>query len=287
MEILAYLATFLAVISGACIALSGVILTNRAHDRRLQTQLDHDQKLKNREREMSLRRDVYLAAAEAVQAGLIAIGRFSNLEIPHEKITEGYLDKAPSIAKVHIIATEETVKALINFSAGLNATFLRLFAKRGPLVSQKQQIEVLRAQVDTSIKENSRTFELMRQYNLDGLSDQRKWDLLQRNFDFEQRRSEGAKQEADTLAVTLYLKQLQYMEECSGETMELGHLLTPLVFSVRKELELPIDEVAYGRAAGEAAAKQHESLKEFIQQLKSGMAGPTAAAGDAPPAPGS
>jgi len=96
--------TFWGIIIGAFFTLAGIILTNRAHDRRLQVQLVQDRNLRNREREMSLRKDIYLAAAEAVSAGLIAVGRFANLDTPHEKVTEGYLDKAPFITKVHIIA---------------------------------------------------------------------------------------------------------------------------------------------------------------------------------------
>lgn len=264
--------------------LSGIILTNRAHDRRLQTQFIHDQNLKNREREMSLRKDIYLAAAEAVSAGLIAVGRFANFEVPHEKLTEGYLDKAPSIAKVHIIAKEETVRAVVNFSGELSATFLRLATRRFTLVAQKQQIEFLKSQVDGFNKEQARTLELMKQHNLDGLNDPRKWNTLQQNFDFEQHRIDQTLKERSALAAMLYPNQLKYIEDCMEETIRLGRLLTPVIFSVRKELELPLNEVEYRKVTEEAVAKQLESLKEFMQQLRSAIA--TQATADASPTPG-
>jgi hypothetical protein len=259
--------------------LSGVVVANLFQNSRLRTQLVHDQKLKDREREMSLRRDVYLEAAEAVQAGLIVINRFPNLELSHDKVIEGYIDKAPSMAKVHIIAKEETVNAVIGFTAELNAAFLRLFAKRVSLASERHQIEVLRAQVDSSLKDNARTLELIKQYNLDGLNDQNRWNWLQQNFDFEQKQVTEARQEADSLAVTLSLKQLQYIQECADETTKLGRLVAPMVFSVRKELELPINEVGYRRVTEEAATKQAENLKDFIQELKALTAGPSAEGG--------
>ncbi len=86
---------------------------------------------------MALRTNIYLAAAEAASSGLFAVGRFANLDIPHDKLTEGYLEKAPSITKVHIIANEKTVRALSNFSIELNAALLRLSVKRFQLVAQK------------------------------------------------------------------------------------------------------------------------------------------------------
>ena len=269
MEIPAYLATFLAVISGACIALSGVILTNRAHDRRLQTQLAHDRDLKNHDREMSLRKDIYLAATDAAATGLIAVSRFASLEIPDEQLTEGYLDKSASLGKVNIIANVETVRAVVNFSGELSAAFLRLFARRLPLVLQKQQIELLRAQFDISLKENARTLELQKQYNIEGLANPRRWEVLQQNFEFERDRGERARQEADTLNASLIPKQLQFLEEVCQETITLGRLLTPALLSIRKELEIPIDEPEFRRITEEAIAKQVESLKEFMRQLQS------------------
>jgi hypothetical protein len=256
--------------------LSGVVVTNLFQAKRFRAQLAHEREMKNREREMSLRRDVYLEVAEAVQAGLIAINRFPHLELTNDKILEGYVDKAPSIAKVHIIAKEETVNAVIGFTAELGAAFLRLFAKRVSLSSQRHKLEALRAQVDSSLKDNARTLERIKQYNLDGLSDQNRRDWLERNFDFEQERIKAASQEADTIERTLYLQQLQYTKECAEETTKLGRLVVPMVFSARKELELPINEVEYRRVMEEAAAKQAENLKDFLQELKALMTGPSA-----------
>jgi len=252
--------------------LSGVFVANLSQNKRLRAQLAHEREMKNHEREMSLRKDVYLAGAEAVYAGLLAVNRFANLETPHEKVIEGYLDKAPSLAKVHIIAKEETVKALVAFSAALDTLFVRLFARRGPLVSEKQKIDALITQADITDKENSRTLELIKQYNLEGLTDQNRRDWLQRNFDFEQKQSKAARQEAASLAVTLYLKQLQLMEDCTDEKNKLVRLLIPVVFSIRKELELSIDEVEYRRVLDAAASEQLKIFKEYLHEQRAACA---------------
>jgi hypothetical protein len=252
--------------------LSGVFVANLSQNKRLRAQLAHEREMKNREREMSLRKDVYLAGAEAAYAGLLAVNRFANLETPHEKVIEGYLDKAPSLAKVHIIAKEETVKALVAFSAALDTLFVRLFARRGPLVSEKQKIDALITQADITDKENSRTLELIKQYNLEGLTDQNRRDWLQRNFDFEQKQSKAARQEAASLAVTLYLKQLQLMEDSTDEKNKLVRLLIPVVFSIRKELELSIDEVEYRRVLDAAASEQLKIFKEYLQEQRAACA---------------
>jgi hypothetical protein len=77
------------------------------------------------------------------------------------------------------------------------------------------------------------------------------------------------------------------MEEVFDEAIKLGRLLTPALFSIRKELELPIDETEFRRISEEATAKQVENLKEFMRNLQSLIAAQLAAINDAPPASGS
>ncbi len=105
--------SFWGIVIGSLFSLGGIMITNRANDRRLRAQLEQDRDLKHREREMSLRKDVYLSAAETIWAGLSAIGRFSNLDIPHDKVIEAYSEKSYVIAKIHIIAKDETLKAVV------------------------------------------------------------------------------------------------------------------------------------------------------------------------------
>ena len=266
---------FWAVIVGATISLVGtflgIILTNRSHDRRLQMQHTHDREVKNRDREMSLRKEVYLTAAEAVSTGLIAINRFSNLEIHHDKLLDDVLAKSPAVSKIHLIAKEETAKAITIFSGDLNATFLRLFTKRAPLLRQWHEIAALRSMADGFMKEQSRTLELMKQHNLDGSKDQSRWQLLQNNFDYETRRFQEASEEADGLAARLYSLQIQFMEECAEESARLSRLLVPVIVSIRKELDLPINESEYARTLEEGVTKQMEALKEFSQEFQSFM----------------
>ncbi|MFZ1802506.1 MAG: hypothetical protein WAU05_01170, partial [Nitrospira sp.] len=184
------IADYAGVILGGLTALGGVMLTNRAHAQRLKEQFAHEREVKNREREMSLRKEVYLDAIEAVTARFIAIGHFSNLEIKDDKILEEYRRKALSLGKIIIIAKVETVGAISNLAGELEATFLRLTAKRLPLLFQSQEIVVRRALVDGFLKEQTRMLELIKQHNTDGPRDQQKWKVLQDQFDFESRRIE-------------------------------------------------------------------------------------------------
>ena len=118
--------TFWGVIVGSFFTLGAVMLSNRASDRRLRAQFEYERELRNRDRELALRKDIYLAATEAISAGLESVGKMADLEIPTNEITERYLRRAPAIAKIHVIGNEDTLKAVSNISSELAKTLLQL-----------------------------------------------------------------------------------------------------------------------------------------------------------------
>ena len=105
-------ASFWGVVVGSFFSIAGVAITTRASDMRLRAQFEHERESKTKDREMSLRKDVFLSAAEAVVAGMNSIGRFANFDIPNDQLTEPYVEKAPLISKVHVIARTETILPL-------------------------------------------------------------------------------------------------------------------------------------------------------------------------------
>jgi len=277
-------ASFWGVVVGAFFSLGGVALTNRATDRRQRKQLAHDREVKDRDRELSLRKDVYLAAAEAISAGFMSVSRFPNLDVPHEKITEAYLEKSPAISKVHVIAREETARAVAIFTSELAAVYMRLFAKRIPLLVQKQHLASLTEQIATFGKERDRMLNLMKQHNLEGSVDQRRWDVIERHFTFEQQRITETARQHDQLAAPFYAAQLRYTQDCIAEMAQLTRLLVPTVVAVRRELDLPIDEAAYAQLLEDGLRKQEATMREFLENVYRYTAAQPVAPGDAPQA---
>jgi hypothetical protein len=123
-------ATFWAIVVGSLFTLSGVFFTNRANDRRLSLQLQNDRELRNREREMTFRKDTYAAAAEAIAVSMSALSKFSELSFPLKEISATYLEKSPALAKVNLVAGEDTIRALANFGTEFARAFPRLAQQR-------------------------------------------------------------------------------------------------------------------------------------------------------------
>lgn len=258
-------ATFFGVVFGSFISLAGVILSNLATDRRLREQLQHDREQVDRQRELELKKDVFLAASESISAGINSIAKFANLDIGD--VTRDYADKSSAVAKVYVIARDETLSALGELTDAIEAAQLRLTAKRLPLIRQKTQIQALQDLINESAKERARFLELMKQHNLDGAADSRRWDAIQRNYEYEQKRIDDAIHEQNSLASALHSENVKYLKECIDETAILRRLVIPTLIAVRRELELPLDQDRYSNSVEASIRNQDAVVREFIQKI--------------------
>lgn len=267
-------ASFWGVVVGSFFSIAGVALTNRASDKRLRAQFEHEMEWKTKDREMALRKEVFLSAAEAVSAGMNSIGRFANFEIPNDEITKPYFEKASAISKVHVIARTETILPLAQFTSRLGALYMELFARRHELLREKNALTLVDDQIAQFGKERDRILEMIKQHNIEGIVDQRRWEVLQGNFDFEQKRINDGLAHRAQLAAALQPKHLEFMRECLSRGEDLGVMLIPILAAVRGELELPLDESAYRQAMVDSYAQQQQAIDSFIQKFMPNAAQP-------------
>jgi hypothetical protein len=260
-------ASFWGVVVGSFFSIGGVAMTNRASDMRLRAQFEHERESKTKDREMALRKEVFLSAAEAVAAGMNSIGRFANFDIPNDQVTQSYVEKAPAISKVHVIALTETILPLAQFTSHLGALYMELFAQRHELMNEKSAIALIDNQVAQFGKERDRILEMIKQHNIEGVVDQRRWERLQDNFEFEQKRINEWLAHRGQLAAALQPRHLEFMRQCLSHTEQLGGMLIPVLTAVRLELELPLDEAAYRQAMVESYAKQQQAIDGVIQKF--------------------
>lgn len=268
-------AAFWGVVVGSFFSIAGVAITNRASYKRLLAQFEHERESKTKDREMALRKEVYLSAAEAVAAGMNSIGRFANFDMPNDQVTQQYVEKSPAILKVHVIARTETVLLLVQFTSCLGALYVELFSRRHELIKERNAIVLADSQVAHFGKERDRILEMMKQHNIEGVVDQRRWEVLQRNFEFEQKRINDGLAHRNQLAAALQLKHLDFMRQCLSCTEKLGGMLVPVLTAIRRELELPFDEATYRQAVVESYAQQQQAIDGFILKVMPSAAEPT------------
>lgn len=260
-------ATFWGVIVGGIFPLAGVWLTNRASEKRLLAQFTHDRELKAIEREMALKKEVYLSAAEAVSTGIMVLGNFANFEMHDEAVVKPYTEKSSVIAKVHVIGSLDTIKAMNVFVSELSSTFLILFAERAKISKYKIERDIVLRNIEYYSKLREGTLEMMKQSNLEAVPNQGKWNVLQNNYEFEAGYIEKAVAEHGMLNKQFCQKQIIFMKTCIECSQQMNTLVPPLLKAVREELELPLDEQSYQAIIFEGIAKQQASLEKFVEEL--------------------
>ena len=275
-------ATFWGVIVGSFFTLLGGYVTNRASDRRQRSQFQHEFTLKREERELALRKDIYLAAAEAIQEGAIALGSLSNLEVASAEATKGLLARLPAVAKVQVIARGDTLRAVAEASGFLSAALLRLMGRRLPLDIARGRLRVLQEECAGFGKERDRWLEEMKQHNLAGTPNAQRWAVLQGNHNFEDRRI--AEAQARILAETqgLFTAQLDFTAECLAESRQLARLLVPAVLAVRGELGIAIDEREFRAVVQGQLAMQQAATDAFLETARAALVQPEQAATTGP-----
>ena len=260
--------TFWGVVVGSFFSIGGVMLTNRANHRRSIAQFAHERELRISEREHALRKEVYLAAAEAIAASISSIGRYVSLDVPYEDLTKTITEKMPTVAKVHVIGSQEVVSGLIKVASKLSSTVQRLTLGRAPLIAAKQQIDLLDVQLARSNAERDKLLDLMRSFNRNNETDKHRWDVLNGEFQFEGNRIAEALKNRAAQQTQLIEGQLKYARDCISSIHELGPLFVPAVVALRKELGLPIDEAAYLKVIQESLDQQMEVFDATLNDAK-------------------
>ena len=250
-------------------ALGGVMYSNRASDKRLRAQFEYERTLRNNDRELALRKDIFLAATEAISAGFHLVSSIPNLDIPLRELSADYLKKAPAIMKINIVGNIKSIKAIMNVSNEINNSFLKLTLKRGLLDTKKNKIVMLNQNAEEFDKERGRMLELMKQYNLEGSTDKNLWDTIKGNIDLEQKRSVSAWADVLKLGETLVDDQLQLGKSSIEELFNLVELFTPCMIAMREELQLPVDEKDFEQIMKSANTGQMELLEEFYDRVRS------------------
>jgi len=193
-------------------------------------QLRHDAKERERERQMSLRRDVYLFATQKIGQ---LLGYLTDFYQTEEGLPEGYNE---AIEQIRIIGSDETIVAINKFNDHMVDAFselspqkeeIRFLEERGKFVTSP---ELLKLKSIVEIQESLEKFK---------------------------------KVFAEKIKLTYELA-----GKCQQKTQLAEELLTPLVVAIRKELNTPFDEKAYRVMMKVSHSRWRENLEKYVASMK-------------------
>ncbi len=258
-----------AAIIASLLTLGGVLLTNRANNKRLLEQIKHDATERDRERQMALRREVYLKAAEAISKAYTTLMNLPQANLQSELWKSDANTISESLMKVHIVGNDDTVASTTRFSSDFSKALLNLMEKRFPLDQLKSRLIILSDLINKSAQERDRYIALMKEFNLKGLTDQRLWETIRHNYEFEEQQNQKHTIERETIQQQYNDLLIELVKACYQKSMEIGHVLVPALCDVRKEMGMPIDADRYLQLMEQTRTEMEAALTQLINAVQS------------------
>lgn len=260
---------FYAATSAACITLFGAWLQNRAESQRNLQRLQHDALQRDREREMTMRREVYLKAAEALAHAQENLAGFANLDISsqqHEVLIKGI---GADLNKVHIVGSMQTVHAIVDANQFFTHAVSDLTIHRLPLQQLTREIAFEQLVIESASARRDEALASLKEMSGDGQHRSPLWEIQDRIFNEEQKEIEAAAAKIERLQQRLSQDQLAFLKRCAKAGLELGALVVKANVAIRRELELYVDAEEYlklMRRSYDALGREVDAFHRKIEQ---------------------
>ncbi|MBX9817212.1 MAG: hypothetical protein K2X79_04240 [Burkholderiaceae bacterium] len=241
------LSTVIGAILGALFAILGVIATNKANQKNLRDQLQHDRQTKREEYEHQLRREVYLDLAEAVQVELNLINSLPQIDRLNSDVFARSTSMSGRAARVHLVGNAETLASLAALQNAAAAAIVELSVERNKLISERAGMLTKRQDMEMHKAARDKFLENMASSSVEGTLDSRKEAVLTKHFNFHNELAEKCALEHDRLLVLLQPRLVDFSFRCNERRRELERLIPALVTAVRNELRLDIDHHFYAK----------------------------------------
>jgi hypothetical protein len=257
---------------GASIALLTTFLNNRHSRKQLRMQLADNALQRDRDRTISLRRDVYLAAAEAMNRIQTSLGQLTNTDTKPTTIGRELSMNLGFLGKVHLVATEPTVKALMAYQREMGVAFAEVVIMRGALDLKKTGIEAHQKYMDRADAERWKLIDQMKQHNLSGSLDHAAFDRLKDQAEIEKQAFDTHSEQQKTLRQELFAGQMEMGEKSTDLAAKAAAQIPDVLIACREELELPIDADGYRTMFAEQQNAAREVTRQAVRSARK-MAG--------------
>jgi hypothetical protein len=244
---------------GSIFTVIGVALTNASNTKRLRLQHEHERLLDARARDLTMRREVYLDAFEAIATGMTMVGNFGELDMPYQDLMRSFTSKSGAIGKVTMVGSERTVQAVTSFEHALTQAFVRLSVQRSAIDQHQQRLRGLTTRIERSEAEQERLTDL-----LEGGGDA----SSRRGLDYERQRAETLRADQSAVESVMIPALMQLIQASMEEVGTLSLLLAPVIREVRSELGLSFDEAFFVELIQGSHAQRMDHVQAIIEAVE-------------------
>ncbi|PRE09676.1 hypothetical protein [Burkholderia multivorans] len=251
-------------IVGSLVTVVGVLFTNLGLSKRHREQLAHSARESAVEREMDLRRDIYIPAIEATVVAFSAIGSMSDPTVKQSDVNEKFSDALAKIGKANAIATAETVHAIGDLTDGIRELFTRLIITRQPILALHGRMTAENGVVDRAVGDHGRWVQIQTELLFQGPLDPQKAAFLAGQINFTQGQIDQWSDKRSVSALELNLAQVEFLKTLLQLQPSVSRKVNVACVSIRRELALAGDDL---ESVGQVFTRNAEQGQEFLRRM--------------------
>jgi len=252
----------------ALVAFTSTVLSNRNSRKQLRMQLDSNARQQDRERTLTLRRDVYLPAAEALARLQGTLGRLTSVNADQEAIAHQFVTDNATLAKIHLVGSESTIMALMAYQKASMPAYLELIELRAPMVNRQRAIEQQQTFMDAAIAEHKQIVQLMKDQNISGSADSARMDRLKLLGDKVMSRHKTNSETQAALWQVQMAAHLNIAEKLAEMLARITPLIPSSLLSARHDVDLPINEYTYRRLYAEQQEAALSTIRGILHRAR-------------------
>lgn len=233
-------------------------------------QLLHDAEQRERDRKMSLRRDVFLEVADGLAGTTDYFFKFANADVPLVELGAS-TQKYGWLNKLYVIASLETIEAFSEANGQYGAAVFDLMRERLRVEDLKHKIDGVGQQIELCVSEQRHVGELAaalaNQVRTAQVMDEQKL-TAQRWEDSVEERTRLDREQSEYLDAKLRI-QKSLLERAVQHTLAYQSKLRKALSAIRNELDFPIHSGELERMSRRIEIDVQNRFKELLVAIES------------------
>lgn len=250
----------------SCLTFMGVLWTNKGNEKRQTALLEHEKQKYQSEQKLTLKKEVFLNVASSFADILEILPKLINLDFTQEGIETKMAGHSGIVAKSYLAAKEESVAAILNYSAETAEALIRLMKERAVVLDHKKAIEIYQSTINSAQDEKDRIISIMKELNLQGHNNQATFNYLNKSYETQEaivERSKISLEEQESILEPLFLI---FAKKCISEHSRLLSLLPPMTIALRGELENDQDSQTFVDALNENIERMNLAFDSLFER---------------------
>lgn len=255
-------------IVGVLGTLSATALSNRSNDNRFDKQLKNDAEQKSKDRAATLRRHVYLNAAEELTAINTVLGQLASLDPTEtEKLTASVIGFFKATAKVSLVSGRETRKKVAELSGAYGELFVELMIDASDAHRSKADMNINRGIYESLHAERLRILAAMRDVN-ENADSRYRFEALSNSYKGTNKQVEELSDEFAVLGERHNEAIAAFATSTAAKLASLDELRSEVSALLSEELEVVVDLEGMKAVTIVQSARGREALQRILAKLK-------------------